>query len=476
MTTFPQVKYAKDLKTGMPVIMLISKTTDIPSGVFMADEIKKYFSGKPGLERDFLEIRTPTQKLFVVKTEKEPEDAGLEKIRRQVARAIENPGDRKSGDWQLFNCTGEIAVAEAALEGLLLTMYSFRKYKTKHKPLEFTVYVNGKQGLLAETVNYCRAVYVCRDMINEPLNALNAEGLSAWFAALGKEAGFNVSVFGKKKIASLGMTGLLTVNRGSVDDPTFTVMEYKHPLAKNEKPLVLVGKGVVFDTGGINLKSYEGIMYMKSDMSGAAAVASVMYAIALSQMPVNVVALVPATDNRLAGNAAVSGDIIKMMNGITVEVLNTDAEGRLILADALEYAKKYDPLLVIDVATLTGAASAALGRNAIAVMGTAEFYAFSLLEVCGFETHERVVRFPLWEDYGKMIESKVADIKNVGGKHAGAITAGKFLERFTDYPWIHLDIAGPAFLEEKDSYRGIGGSGVGVRLLYRFLKKMSLQS
>jgi len=472
MTSFPKVRFAKEIKAEMPVILLFQKASEIPTTFFSAKDLRSFFSEKANSGKDFLEIKIPGKTIFAIRAAQEITDSEREKIRRNAAKSVEKPADKKSGDMMIFDCSKNKSLLEPALEGLLLALYSFRKYKTTKKPLDVTVYINGVQNSLSGVINSCKAVYICRDLINEPPNALNAVSLSKTFCDMGKEAGFNVTVFGKRKIASLGMTGLLTVSKGSVDEPTFTVMEYKHPKAKNKQPVVLVGKGVVMDTGGLNLKSYEGMMYMKSDMSGAAAMASVMYAVALSQLPLYVVALTPATDNRPSGNAAVSGDVIKMMNGLTVEVMNTDAEGRLILADALVYARKYNPLLVIDIATLTGAASAAVGRNATVAMGNAEFYSFSLLETCGFETHERIVRFPLWDDYGKMIESKIADIKNVGNRHAGAITAGKFLEKFTDYPWIHLDIAGPAFIEEKDGYRNFGGTGVGVRLLYRFLEKL----
>jgi len=234
---------------------------------------------------------------------------------------------------------------------------------------------------------------------------------------------------------------------------------------------VFVGKGVVYDTGGLSLKPTSSMDTMKCDMSGAAAVASALYAIALAKLPVYTIALVPATDNRPDGNAYVPGDIITMMDGTTVEVLNTDAEGRLILADALTYAKKYDPILVIDMATLTGAAEAALGNIGIAGMHNEVGKYFPQLVKSGFSVNERIAEFPFWDDYEEMLKSEIADLKNIGGKFAGAITAGKFLQHFTGYPWIHLDIAGPAFLDKRDSYRTIGGTGVGVRLLFDFVKK-----
>jgi leucyl aminopeptidase len=245
-------------------------------------------------------------------------------------------------------------------------------------------------------------------------------------------------------------------------------MEYKPRGAVNKKPYVFVGKGVVYDTGGLSLKPTDGMATMKCDMAGAAAVAAAMYAIAACKLPVWVVGLTPATDNRPDGNAVVPGDVITISDGTTVEVLNTDAEGRLILSDALVYAKKYKPELVIDLATLTGAASRAIGRYGIVAMGNAG-KDFERLKESGDRVHERLVEFPLWDDYADLIKSDIADLKNIGGIVAGANTAGKFLEHFTDYPWIHLDIAGPAFTESPDSYRGKGGTGSGIRLLFDFI-------
>jgi len=209
---------------------------------------------------------------------------------------------------------------------------------------------------------------------------------------------------------------------------------------------------------------------MKDDMSGGAAVAGTLLAVAKAGLPVHVVGLIPATDNRPGDLALVSGDVIRMHNGTTVEVINTDAEGRLILADALSYAKKYDPSLVVDLATLTGSASRAIGKNGMAGMQSRAAKELELLKQSGYTVFERIVEFPLWADYAESLKSDIADLKNLGGTDAGAITAGKFLEHFTDYPYIHLDIAGPAFLEKRDSYRGSGGTGCGVRLMFEYLK------
>jgi leucyl aminopeptidase len=289
-----------------------------------------------------------------------------------------------------------------------------------------------------------------------------------------KELGFKAEVFNKTKIESLRMGGLLAVNSGSQNPPTFTCAEYKPSGHINEQPYILVGKGVVFDTGGVNIKT-QSMEFMKCDMGGAAGVFGAFCAAAALKLPLWVICLIPATDNRPGENAFVPGDIITMFDGTTVEVLNTDAEGRLILADALAYAKRFNPKLVIDVATLTGAALRAFGMYGMAGMGNSEKN-MKLLQECGFEVYERVVEMPFWEEYGLEIKSDVADLKNIGSLFAGTITAGKFLEHFTDYPWLHLDIAGPSFFEQPDSYRVKGGSGYTVRLLYKFLKECTKTS
>lgn len=376
----------------------------------------------------------------------------------------------------IFNATNETSIAYAFTEGLALSNYKFTKYLTKDKePKTLTKILVDKRALSKSEIEELNvvvdAVFKARTLINEPVNFLTAKQLGEEFKALAKEAGLKAEVFDKKKIEALKMGGLLAVNSGSQDPPTFSILEHKPAKAKNKQPIVLVGKGVVYDTGGLSLKPTPNSMdQMKSDMSGAACVAAVVYAAAKAKLPLHIVALVPATDNRPGEKAYTPGDVIRMMDGSTVEVLNTDAEGRMILADALHYAKKYQPELVIDVATLTGAAMRALGSHASAYMGNADQSTKEKIEKSGFETFEKLWQFPLWEEYGKMLQSDIADQKNVGGEFAGMITAGKFLERFTSYPWLHLDIAGTAFTLSESEYRGKGGTAIGVRLLFDFLK------
>ena len=363
----------------------------------------------------------------------------------------------------------------AFVEGMMLGNYQFLKYftesdKKRNSLTELDVYsplVSNED--LQSLSNLAEAVYKARDLVNTPVADLNAQALAAATVEMGKETGAKVDVFNKKKIESLKMGGLLAVNRGSIDEPTFTTIQWKPDNAVNKKPYVFVGKGVVYDTGGLSLKPSNFMDTMKSDMAGAAAVASAMYAISKAKLPVYVIGLIPATDNRPDGNAYTPGDVVTMYDNTTVEVLNTDAEGRMILADALAYAKKFDPELVIDIATLTGAAARAIGPQATVGMQVKADAEFSELQKVGNLVHERIVEFPMWDEYKEQIKSEIADLKNIGGLEAGAITAGKFLEHFTDYPYIHLDIAAPSFLSKRDKYRPTGGTGVGVRLFYEFI-------
>jgi len=308
-----------------------------------------------------------------------------------------------------------------------------------------------------------------RDLVNEPVAYLNAVKLAEEIETMGEKSGAKVEVLNKKKIETLKMGGLLAVNKGSIDPPTFTIIEWKPKNAVNQKPYVFVGKGVVYDTGGMNIKTADFMDNMKCDMAGAAAMASAVYTIAMAKLPVHVIGLIPATDNRLNGNAYVNGDVITMFDGTRVEVINTDAEGRMILADALSYAKNLDPQLVIDAATLTGSAARAIGKYGIVGMQAKADNEFKSLRNSGEETCERIVEFPLWKEYGELIKSEVGDIKNLGGVEGGTITAGKFLEHFTDYPYIHLDIAGPSFIKSPYNYWQAGGTGIGVRLLFNFI-------
>lgn len=372
--------------------------------------------------------------------------------------------------------SGKGASALALAEGLALSNYQFLKYfkdadKKRYQLENITLLDAFEAKDISRLNNTTKAVYWSRDMVNEPLSYLTAPQLAKEIKAFESVENLTVKVLDKKKIEELKMGGLLAVNLGSIDEPTFTIVEYKPKNPKNKKPIVLVGKGVVYDTGGMSLKPTAGSMdSMKSDMGGAACMAGAIYAAAMNELDLHLIALIPATDNRPGGNAYVPGDVITMYDGTTVEVLNTDAEGRMILADALAYSNELDPELVIDAATLTGAAVAAIGQKASCVMGNAKQETIDALVKSGYNVHERLAQMPFWDDYAEEVKSAIADLKNLGGKYAGSITAGKFLEHFVKSPYIHLDIAGPAYLDSVDNYKGKGGTGVGVRLLNNFFE------
>lgn len=360
-------------------------------------------------------------------------------------------------------------------EGMALSNYTFDKYKKEQikKLKEIHIVSNTPSKEINELNKVIEGVYFSRDLINEPFSHLKAIDLAAAAKKSSNNNGFKVKVLLKKEIENLKMGGLLAVNQGSLDEPTFTIMEWKPKNAKNKQPIVLVGKGIVYDTGGLSLKPTKDSMdLMKVDMGGAGIVIGTMQAISANKLPVHVIGLAPATDNRPSGNAYAPGDVITMYDKTTVEVLNTDAEGRLILADALSYAKKYDPQLVIDLATLTGSAANSIGHYGIVSMYKGAKSEHEKLKQVGHKVHERLAEMPFWSEYDDLIKSDIADIKNIGGTQAGAITAGKFLSHFVNYPWIHLDIAGPTFTKQKYGYRGKGATGMGVRLLYEFIKNI----
>lgn len=381
---------------------------------------------------------------------------------------------------RFINLSGNLSKEEILgfAEGIALSSYCFDNYKTDPErlihPFDHISIIHDEVSTedIRNSIIIYEAVEKAKDLVNEPYSALNAEQLSASLVDMGREAGIEVEVLDKKKIEELKMGGILAVNKGSVVPPSFTIMEYKPENAKNTKPIVLVGKGVVYDTGGLNIKVSNFMYDMKSDMGGAAMMGAAIYAIARLGLPYHIITLVPATDNRPSGEAYASGDIINMYDGTNVEVVNTDAEGRVILADALAYSKKYDPCLIINSATLTGAAERAIGRYGIVAMeNNAEGY-LDTMKKAGNDVYERIAEFPFWSEYDELIKSDIADIKNsVFGGNAGMITAGKFLSYFTgNIPFIHLDIAGVALSDKKYGYIPKGGTGYGVRLIIKFIE------
>jgi leucyl aminopeptidase len=380
-----------------------------------------------------------------------------------------------------------VPLVRGLVEGFVMGAYRYRRYKTDDDyagPSSFVVRVDDERSVEAvaegaeEGHTLAAATGTARDLVNCSPNDKTAELLATEVQSSGEAHGYEVDVWDEERIRAEGMGGLLAVNQGSFEPPTFSVLEWAPSDAVNEKPVVVAGKGVVYDTGGLSLKDTKGSMdKMKSDMAGAAAVVGLFEALADLAVPLRVVGLLPSTDNRPGRTAYVPGDVIEMHSGKTVEVMNTDAEGRLLLADALSYASDtYDPELMVDLATLTGSCIVALGSEAAGVMApetdraAERLYA---LQRAGERTGERVHPLPMYEDYAEQLESDVADRQNVGGPTAGAITAAKFLEAFADAPWMHLDIAGPAFRDEPDAYRPAGGTGFGVRLMTNYLRTLA---
>jgi leucyl aminopeptidase len=384
----------------------------------------------------------------------------------------------ENNDVQLTASLDDITCALA--EGAMLGTYKFSDYisdegqQTKTlKSVSFnasrkhTFHEIKKSVLRASSI--CKGVYLARDLGNTPGIDLYPETLANIARDECRKAGCKVTIFDEKRIQSLKMGGIVSVSRGSERPPRFIIIEWNGG-KRSDQPYVLIGKGITFDTGGISIKPSAGMGEMKMDMSGAAAVIGTMQVAATLKLPVNVVGIIPACENMPSGKALRPGDVIRIMNGKTVEVDNTDAEGRLILADALVFAKKYKPKTVVDLATLTGACVVALGHYATGMMGNDNILIESL-KAAGERAYERVWELPLYDEYEKLIKSDIADVKNLGGRWAGAITAGWFLKKFVDdYPWVHLDIAGTAILEENADYTQKGASGVGVRLLIEWLR------
>lgn len=367
-------------------------------------------------------------------------------------------------------------------EGVSLASYCFDNYKTDPEriihPFDHISIIHddiSSEDIQKRIIIY-EAIEKCKDMVNEPYSSMNAEQLAANFVDMSRETEIKVEVLDKMKIEELKMGGILAVNKGSIDPPTFTIMEYKPNNALNSQPVVFVGKGLVFDTGGLNIKTGDYMSDMKGDMAGAAMLASAIYAIARLNLPNHIIGLFPSTDNRPCGNAFAPGDIVNMYDGTNVEITNTDAEGRMILADALAYSKQYNPALIINAATLTGAASRAIGPYGIAAIENHAGHYLADLKQAGKDVYERIAEFPFWDEYGDMIKSDIADIKNSTDGFGGMITAGKFLSYFTgDIPFIHLDIAGVGLFDKKMGYIPKGGTGYGVRLIIRFIEKYFIQ-
>ena len=380
--------------------------------------------------------------------------------------------------WHLVADTDAPQVGAAVLEGLLLSGYVFRKYKSdddKTISVETMLFAGPglkKNAALSRALDAVQhtvpGVFLARDLVNEPASVATPTYLASQAKRLSNGNGLRTEVWGVNKIRAAKMNGLLAVSRGGPEEPRFIKLRYA-PTGRPKKKIALVGKGLTFDSGGLSLKPAKSMQTMKIDMSGAAAVLGTMYAVSHLKPRVQVTGYVPSSENMPSGTAQKPGDVIRYRNGKTVEVLNTDAEGRLILADALIAARDDEPDIIIDLATLTGACMVALGLRVAGLFSNDEKLADDLM-ASGRKAGERLWPMPLVEEYKADIKSNIADIKNIGGGYGGAITAALFLQEFVaDTPWAHLDIAGPAFSERALPYAPRGGTGFGVRTLINYM-------
>lgn len=370
-------------------------------------------------------------------------------------------------------------------ETAILSAYEFSQYKKTDEKKKIAL---KEISILADKENLAaiksggeigekiaRAVSLARDLANEPANVVTPASLAAEAVKMAKQNGIKYKILEIKDMKRLGMGALLGVAKGSEEPAKFIILEYfskfKVKSSKFKVPtIVLVGKGITFDSGGISIKPSQSMDEMKYDMAGGATVIGAMQAAAQLKLPLRIIGLIPSTENLPSGTAQRPGDIVRAMNGKTIEVLNTDAEGRMILADALVYAKKYNPDAVIDFATLTGAIVVAIGEHASGLFSNNENVE-QKIKKAGEITGERVWPMPMYDEYFEQIKGDLADIRNIGGKEGGPSTAAKFLEQFVDFPWAHLDIAGTAWTTKPKSYRPKGATGVGVRLIIEALRR-----
>jgi leucyl aminopeptidase len=373
--------------------------------------------------------------------------------------------------------------AQAVVEGSVLGLYRFHRYKTdvapedQHAIHELVLVSNLQDDSIAQGAAVgeivARGVILARDLANGPGNDITPAALGDVARELGERVGLDVTVLGLSELQAGKFGGILAVAQGSQHEPRFIVLEYGANLP-NAPTVCLVGKGITFDTGGISIKPAESMDNMKMDMGGAAAVLGTMQAVGELKLPLHVVGLISAAENMPSATAYKPGDIVKTLSGKTIEVLNTDAEGRIVLADALFYAQRYQPNGIVDLATLTGAIAVALGQHAIGVMSNDDSLCERVVRA-GEASGERAWRLPLWEPYREMVKSDIADVKNSTGRYGGAITAGAFLSNFVgDWPWVHMDIAGTAWRDNSAmAHAPKGATGVGVRLLVQMLSEWS---
>ncbi len=410
------------------------------------------------------------------------EEVNADSWRKAGARARKEAGTLGAEEFAFFFPSEKDAAgaAEALAEGALLASYQFHKYRSNDTPrpevrtmtlLGAAARGDGVQRALKRASEIVPGVFAARDLVNEPPSIANARFIGAAAERLCRGRGLSVEVWNKRKIEAMKLNGLLAVNRGSVEEPRFIVIRYR-PHTRAKKKVALIGKGITFDSGGLSLKTGKGMETMKLDMAGGAAIIGAMSRLPQLAPAVEVTGYIPTTDNLPSGSAQKPGDVIRYLNGKTIEVLNTDAEGRLILADGLALAAKQKPDCMVNLATLTGACMVALGTEVAGLFSNDQALADALLRAAK-DAGEKLWQLPLVKEYREEIKSSVADMKNIGGSYGGAITAALILQEFVDgVPWAHLDIAGPAFAEKETPLSTKGGTGYGVRTLLRFLTSL----
>ncbi|MEK6640611.1 MAG: leucyl aminopeptidase [Nitrospirota bacterium] len=375
-------------------------------------------------------------------------------------------------------------VAQAMVEGAILGSYQFTVYRSEAASgrdvaeMKILIPMKGQSRQVTEGIRRgvatAEATVFVRDLCNHPSNVLTPTRVADEAKALAKADGIAINILEQKEMERLGMGALLGVARGSQEPPKFIILEYNGAKKKDARPVVLVGKTITFDTGGISLKPAENMEHMKADMTGGAEVLASIRAAARLKLPLRLISILPVAENMPGGRAMKPGDIVTTLSGKTVEVQNTDAEGRLILADGLAYAMRYNPVALIDIATLTGACVVALGQFAIGMFGTDDTLK-ERVRKAGQKSGERVWEMPLWEEYFEQLKSDVADMRNIGGRGGGMITAALFLSKFVgDCPWVHLDIASTDWSERERAYIPKGPTAIGTRLLVQYLIDRSL--
>jgi leucyl aminopeptidase len=441
------------------------------------------FSGKLKTTRLIHTLgRLPAERLLLVGLGKKAELTD-ERLRQAAGFAMQALRAARVASFAcaLHHLGSSDSALETVCEGSLLGGYSFDEYKTKDKEERFsfeamTLLLPEGSSLdqahaRAESAQaVCLGVNLARDLVSHPGNVVTPGRLTEAGRELAARRDLTFRVLEMGELTELGMNALVSVGKGSAEPPRLIVLEY-HGAGNEARPVVLVGKGVTFDSGGISLKPGAGMEEMKTDMAGAAAVLGTLEAASRLKLPVNLVGIIPTAENMPGSKAFKPGDVITSMSGTTVEITNTDAEGRLILCDALHYAlTNYQPELMIDLATLTGACVVALGHEASGLMGSDQSL-IDGLKLAGERCGERVWNLPLWDEYGEVMKSDIADLKNSGSRDGGSISAAWFLKQFVgEVPWAHLDIAGTAWNDKPRPYAPKGATGVGVRLLIEFLK------